>query len=263
MRTGKKAYFIFVLAFFINAISTYALKPIKTYQATPANYGIEFKENRIPSGKAVINSWLLLQKDTSVKKTFIICHHDYGNMSFSLPVAYEMYQRGYNVVLFDYRGFGASSAFEMDSNKLFYPEFVEDFLNVYHFYKDHNRLDMRVYAASMGTIISTIAYAQHSDLFKEPFVYDSFIESLSYTLNYIAKLKHRPFNAPINEATYQADVDKLKAKSVTFFRGDKDIVAHAANSKLTNRNWKVVSFDGGHLQAPYLLKKKMFDAICN
>lgn len=71
MRTGKKAYFIFVLAFFINAIRAYALKPIKTYQATPANYGIEFKENRIPSGKAVINSWLLLQKDTSVKKALL------------------------------------------------------------------------------------------------------------------------------------------------------------------------------------------------
>jgi hypothetical protein len=97
----NKISVIFVFLVSINAVNDYALKPIKTYQTTPANYGIQFKENRIPSGKAVINSWLLLQKDTSVKKTFIICHHDYGNMSFSLPVAYEMYQRGYNVVMFD------------------------------------------------------------------------------------------------------------------------------------------------------------------
>jgi hypothetical protein len=150
----------------------------------------------------------------------------------------------------------------MDSNKLFYPEFIEDFLNVYRFYKEHNGLDMRVYASSMGTIIATIAYAENPSLFKEPFVYDSFIESPSYTISYITKLKQRAFSSPIDEATYQADVDKLKAKSVTLFRGDKDIIAHAENTKAANPNWKVVSFAGGHLQAPYLLKKEMFDMIC-
>jgi hypothetical protein len=122
---------------------------------------------------------------------------------------------------------------------------------------------MHVYASSMGTIVATIAYAGHPELFKEPFVYDSFIESPSYTISYITKLKKRPFSLPMDEATYQADVDKLKAKSVTLFRGDKDLVAHTQNSELSNPNWKIVPFHGGHLQASYILKKEMFDMICN
>jgi hypothetical protein len=118
---------VFIILFLINAITAYALKPIKSYQTTPAGYGIDYLENKIPSGKAIINSWLLLQKDTSVKKTFIICHHDYGNMSFALPLASEMYQRGYNVVCLITGDLGAAallrwiaiSCFILSSSRIF------------------------------------------------------------------------------------------------------------------------------------------------
>lgn len=60
--------------------------------------------------------------------TIIICNGDAGNMSYlQLHLAETWTNMGFNVVTFDWRGFGASSPFTMDNNYLCYTEMLEDY----------------------------------------------------------------------------------------------------------------------------------------
>ena len=62
------------------------------------------------------------------RPTIIICNGDAGNMSyFQLYLAKNWTSRGFNVVTFDWRGFGKSSPFAMDRNYLCYTEMLEDY----------------------------------------------------------------------------------------------------------------------------------------
>ena len=257
----KPAMLLFLL---LHCVEATAIKPLKEYRDTPDGLGMPYTEHVVKAGSANITTWLLPQKDTTVKKTIILCNSDYGNMSYVLPLAKNWYDCGFNVILFDYRGFGQSSPFAIDSNRLFYEEYSEDFLAVFSFYKNTRGFDPRVYASSMGTIIATIAYGKQPALFTQPFVFDSFIESPDYTLSYLREWKNRPFSAPFADAQYVRYVDELKAHPTIFLRGSADLVAHPAGTAMTaeSPNWTTMEFKGGHLQAPYILGEKLFGVIC-
>ena len=257
----KPAILLFLLLLCIKAA---AIKPLKEYRSTPDAHGISYTEQTVKAGRADITTWLLPQKDTTVKKTIILCNSDYGNMSYALHHAKKLYDCGFNVILFDYRGFGQSSPFAIDTNRLFYEEYSEDFLAVYSFYKNVQGLHPLVYASSMGTIIATIAYEKQPVLFTQPFIFDSFIESLDYSLSHFTKLKSRPFSAPFDDSEYVHYIDQLKAHPTIFLRGSADLVAHPAGTVMTaeSPNWKMLEFEGGHLQGPYILGEKMFQIIC-
>lgn len=60
--------------------------------------------------------------------TIVICNGDAGNMSyFQLVLAREWTGMGFNVVTFDWRGFGASSPFDMNPDYMCYAEMLEDY----------------------------------------------------------------------------------------------------------------------------------------
>jgi alpha-beta hydrolase superfamily lysophospholipase len=111
-------------------------------------------DTTIASGQAELSTWLI-EKD-SAKGTFILAYGDTGNKSYLLQQAYFFNARGYNVILFDYRGFGGSSAFSYDSTNLYHTEYYEDLKSVYAFaksyYADH---PIYIYAVSMGTIFAS------------------------------------------------------------------------------------------------------------
>ena len=67
-------------------------------------------------------------QDETKRPTIIVCNGDAGNMSyFQLYLAKSWTSRGFNVVTFDWRGFGKSSPFAMDRNYLCYTEMLEDY----------------------------------------------------------------------------------------------------------------------------------------
>ena len=66
--------------------------------------------------------------DDSRRPTLIICNGDAGNMSYQqISLAYLYAANGINVVTFDWRGFGESSEFEMNTDYLCYTEMLTDF----------------------------------------------------------------------------------------------------------------------------------------
>ena len=118
--------FLLTLAFCaLNAI-TFALNPVKEYKVLPDKFGMTYKEEKIktPDG-AILNAWLFeLPKKTT--NWVIISASGDGNMADNIEIANSFLSAGYNVAMYDYRGYGSSSDFKIDADLFIYPQFIVD-----------------------------------------------------------------------------------------------------------------------------------------
>jgi len=107
------------------------MNPEKKYLETPKKYGFAYKELKVKTtDNFEINTWDIVPQGKTKKKniTIVLCSGDSGNMSYLLSQALNLVDKGYNVVTFDYRGFGQSQDFKVDTiNLLFHNEFLLDF----------------------------------------------------------------------------------------------------------------------------------------
>jgi predicted alpha/beta-fold hydrolase len=130
--------------------STFAILPDTVYIRKPEELGLMYKELDVktndnyhiatwffPAQNSLSESELEMLNgakrkyetpDNIKRPTIIICNGDAGNMSyFQLHLAEAFCNMGFNVVTFDWRGFGTSSYFPMDKNDLCYTEMLEDY----------------------------------------------------------------------------------------------------------------------------------------
>lgn len=109
-----------------------AIKPMRAYQKLPDEYGLEYSRLDVRTKDGYrIETWFYPaqcdKKDTR-RPTLIICNGDAGNMSyFQIALAHAYTRKGFHVVTFDWRGFGASDPFEMNPNYLCYTEMLLDY----------------------------------------------------------------------------------------------------------------------------------------
>lgn len=75
---------------------------------TPKDLGLNFEEWRLPSGPGTVVAWKITPAG-GAHHWLLHCHGNGGNIVGRLGLAHELSGRGFGVVLFDYRGFGASS----------------------------------------------------------------------------------------------------------------------------------------------------------
>lgn len=148
MKIKSVLYFISILlVLFVNSHNAYAIEPDRTYVRMPQEDGLIYKRlNVITEDDYRIETWFYPTQDfpkenagqkemlpykvidNAKRPTIIICSGDAGNMSYQQIGFAMMYSaNGYNVVTFDWRGFGNSSEFEMDSNYLCYTEMLTDY----------------------------------------------------------------------------------------------------------------------------------------
>ena len=81
--------------------------PTKALSVTPDQVGLVFEDVRIPvNEKHEIHAWFLPSSDSAV--TVLFCHGNAGNISHRLETAHYLVSLGFNVLLFDYRGYGQS-----------------------------------------------------------------------------------------------------------------------------------------------------------
>lgn len=88
-------------------ISRGLVMPYANWMATPADIGAPYADVAIPnaSGKK-LSGWLIDRAGTD--HTVLICMGNTGNMSHMLPYARFLYEAGFDVLMFDYQGFGKS-----------------------------------------------------------------------------------------------------------------------------------------------------------
>lgn len=119
---------IFLLSVFtLLAGQLYALNPSRTYKQLPSKYNMKYTEHKVTAADgAKLNAWYFAAKTGKTTKLVLISHNGEGNMADYLRRVSQFTEAGYNVVIYDYRGFGKSSNFEIDKNMYIYPHFQTD-----------------------------------------------------------------------------------------------------------------------------------------
>ncbi len=175
--TYMKSLITILLA--IISFNVFAISPNKNYIRLPQQRGLIYKElNVITKDGYNIKTWFFPAQeipsqssyqeemhpyktiDNKPRPTIIICNGDAGNMSYIQIFCAEVYASlGYNVVTFDWRGFGQSSDFPMDENYLCYTEMLEDYRAVIREVKKQKETDkdnIYLFGWSTGAYLSMI-----------------------------------------------------------------------------------------------------------
>jgi esterase/lipase len=239
--------FIFIIS--ISSASK-GLNPSPKYYYTPDSLGLNYQALKFNSDTFQLNAWDILPAKGVANKhcTIIVANSDAGNMSSNLFMAKSLADIGYTVFLFDYRGFGQSSPFEIDKQMLYYSEFAEDLGKAIHLNRKLSRNRIGVLGLSMGTLICLMAMQKNPvDFFiAESLVYDPF----SVIDFYKKKQSERKILLPSDAKSYAAFLENTKIK-VMIIAGKKDEVCpinSAYQLHRKNSNISVIAHKGGHLQ---------------
>lgn len=250
---------LFVLFIFLWSSSPlFAIKPKRDYVATPQVIGIEYLTEKISVDNGImINSWVCLQKDQG-KPYIIISGSDAGNMSNSLGQLSALYKSGYNVILYDYRGFGGSSDFEMDPNMLYYKEFADDLSKVISFaISQYNAKSIYLYGLSMGTIISRMNLDYDSAV--KGLILDSFVIDPILVKDRIFEVKKKHLVLADGAEEYRKSNKRALKKPVLLFSGTQDVITKTEDYReflTANPSTKFVSWDCDHLQCFTAMNKE-------
>ena len=226
-----------------------ALNPVKEYVDTPVNSNFNYEEVKIETQDGYsLNSWILYPKEANkLGRTLILSYGDAGNMSYWLRQAIEVVNQGYTVVMFDYRGFGASDAFQMDEDLLYCDEFAIDLQAVIAYTKAKFNTKIGVWAISIGTIAAVLAQEV------QPYDYliaDGFMVSPQTIVERLEHFIQKETRLPKGATVYDHALSRLTLP-VLFITGDRDGLTTVYDSnrvKPLNPKSEVVLYKGGHLQ---------------
>ncbi len=142
----------------VHALSS--INPLREYTIRPEDFNIPYAEERLQVDGTELNLWVMQRPVEAEKRTtVVIAGSDAGNMGFSLAYVRQLLGLGYDVVTFDYRGFGASADFAYKPDNLYHREYIADFVGVVQFAQSRFAAnDTAVLAFSMGTLIAACGY---------------------------------------------------------------------------------------------------------
>lgn len=151
-----------LLVLYISIVSTsiaFGLNPAKKYKTIPTN--LKFEEQKIQTVDGIsINSWYFPATRIS-SKLIIVSHDGDGNMGDNITRIKSYISLGFNVLCYDYRGFGSSSDFKIDNEIYLYSEFYRDFEAVYKYALKNYSKKIYLYGWGIGATISiTMGYTK-------------------------------------------------------------------------------------------------------
>ncbi|MCB9232488.1 MAG: alpha/beta hydrolase [Bacteroidia bacterium] len=119
-------FFLSAAILMLMGFQAFALNPSRTYKQRPEKYNMNYEEVKVTTADgATLNVWdFPANKKTT--NLVLIAHDGEGNMADYLRKVDQFTSIGINVVIFDYRGFGESSDFDIDNNMYIYPHFQDD-----------------------------------------------------------------------------------------------------------------------------------------
>ncbi len=144
---------------FLQTVSAWALKPSREWVATPDSLGLAYQTiSLVTPDHAQLASWIVepAANVPDQHTTMVMAYGDMNNMSYFLWQARALSQGGYRVYLFDYRGFGHSSDFAIERQRLYYSEFTTDLRTVLADARQrYPRSRTGIIGFSMGTIMGS------------------------------------------------------------------------------------------------------------
>ena len=120
----KKLFFLLLV---IYSTSTFALKPSREYAFYPEDLGLNSKEWHVKTEDNYdIYAWRITPAKGATSNTVIIADDGVGNMADNFDIAGLFLGAGYNVVMFDYRGYGKSQDARVNEKMYLMPTMAKD-----------------------------------------------------------------------------------------------------------------------------------------
>jgi uncharacterized protein len=200
--------------------------PNRNLYGDPSAMGIPYETVQYPSlnGKKL---WAIyIPTDQPPKGTIVHFHGNFGNVSNHFPLSIFLVKNGFDVIAFDYQGYGASEGRPTPKNTL------EDGIATIRYAQQrsrHPKAGVGVFGQSLGGAVGVVTTA------KEPLVKAAVIEAAFASYSSMAQTALRrsawtwifSWIAPVFLShRYDAEdyVDQISPRPVLFIHGDKDKV---------------------------------------
>ena len=237
-----------------------ANKPEPEYWTRPDSLGLKYVEKTLTTpDKAKLLSWLLpTSSPKPIHKTLVIAYAATGNMANCVYYADAFLKAGFDVVLFDYRGFGHSSPFQVDSKQFYYNEFVIDLQTALKTAKQQFPANkVGVLSFSVSTLLATLAFQ------KEPFNFligEGFVSNPVAIVDYWKREANQVFNLPEGLQNYLTAVKGVTCPMLLLAGTKDEITTIASIQKVAAQrpNRVLISYEGDHLQGTQLWKEQAF-----
>ncbi|MET4073356.1 alpha/beta fold hydrolase [Hymenobacter sp. UYCo722] len=256
---------ILLLAYlFLQTAAAWALKPSREWVATPDSLALRYQTTALATpDHAQLAGWIVepAANVPDQHTTMVLAYGDMNNMSHWLYQAQALSQGGYRVYLFDYRGFGHSSDFAIERQRLYYPEFTTDLRTVLADARQRfPRSRTGIIGFSMGTIMGSEVAARGGC---------DFLIAEGYSANpqRIVAEQFGRYQKTVTLPDEAADY-ALVARRVhcpwLLVGGTNDKNTPLADSVVVARQarWRqrrqVLCFDGGHLEGFYRLTEAAY-----
>jgi uncharacterized protein len=160
----KKILLLAVLA--LAFLSAFSLNPSRTYSAKPSDYGLTYEEVSIETeDNLTLKGWLYRPAQTTYNM-IILSDDGEGNMADLIEIASNFVTLGFNVLTYDYRGYGESADFTINNNFYIYAQFQKDLdAAVTYVRKYHSKMKvLDLYGIGIGAGLSIAVGANRTEV---------------------------------------------------------------------------------------------------
>lgn len=256
----NKLYIFFTLLLLLIGHSSYAIDPSKEYIYTPESFGLQYNEESVITEDGYrINIWHIPCIENN-KTPILISYGDSGNMGNWMGVAATLHYLGYEVWMFDYRGFGSSDDFNADRDVLFCMEYYADLKSVItHIASLRQKINLLSF--SMGTILVSLYLSEYPN---SPIIRScAFDGMIANPVAIISRLKlmgkdialPSGFNTDINLSNVNIPMLIIQSRY--------DDICKIDDLHLNNSTATIKTFECGHNEAAFLFPEDFFSAINN
>ncbi len=253
--------FLLLAFLLLQTAAAWALKPTREWVATPDSLGLRYQTTALTtSDQARLTGWIVEPAANVPDQytTVVLAYGDSNNMSYFLWQARAMSQGGYRVYLFDYRGFGHSSDFAIDPQRLYYSEFSTDLRTVLADARQrYPRSRTGIFGYSMGTIMgSEVAATGKCDFL----ITEGYVASPQQLVAGAFQRSQQVVTLPEEAADYAPNARRVYCPWLLVGgTADKNTPLADSVAVVRQARWRqrrqVLSFEGGHGEGFYKLSE--------
>lgn len=257
---NMKKYFNLLVFCLLVSTTAQAHKPEPEYWIRPDSLGLKYVEKKlITSDNAQLLSWLLPTPVAKpLRKTLVIAYAGTGNMANSVYYANAFLKSGFDVVLFDYRGFGHSSKFDVKPDRLYHQEFITDLQTAIKAAKaQFPKNKTGVLSFSMSTILATLANQQEPIDF---LIGEGYVNSPESIVQFWKKDSNSIITLPEQTINYPKAVSQIRCPML-LIAGTEDPITSLASARSVvaqRHNRSLLTYKGDHLEATKVWQEKEF-----
>lgn len=237
MKNKIQAFSLF-LVLCMGASTLFALNPSRTYKQLPDKFNMKYEAHKVTTvDGATLNAWYF-PANTKTTRLVLISHNGEGNMGDYLRRVDQFTSIGYNVVTYDYRGYGESSEFEIDKNMYLYPHFQDDLKAMIDFCRKQYVQSFDMYGWGIGAGLSLGIGYNRKEIKKiiadTPFLSMEDLENRFEAWDEPMEVPFAGYDKkyePIYSMDNPPSIIKGNSKNVQLIVGSKDILYSAADYK--------------------------------